>query len=453
MLSYLTGALAFSGNGLVYEFSQWKEQHGKSYESADAEAAALASFSKNDAIIHSHNAKNLSYTLGHNEWSDMTWAEFSTTVMSELFLNRNSKNARRIHLKDTEHALAIPSEVDWVAQGAVTKVKNQARCGSCWAFSTIGAVEGGLAISTGKLVSLSEEELVQCDTNGDHGCSGGLMDNAFEWIAEGNPLCTEDEYPYTSGAGITGMCQKNVCSGTVVLTAHKDVPIDDEDALMAAVAQNPVSVAIEADQSAFQLYKSGVLDSDMCGKKLDHGVLVVGYGTDADTGLDFWKVKNSWGSTWGEEGYIRMVRGKNMCGIATQASYPKGVKMAPPSPGPTPPKPPAPVTSTHYGDPKLGCLSDEMEVQIQGLGGDFCTSSCGLFKRCPPDVPDGVSAKPQCTLKESGTMKEFCALICAPEEAVANGVIVDQAVADAQCGDNASCKVAGVGVGLCTYDD
>jgi len=114
---------------------------------------------------------------------------------------------------------------------------------------------------------------------------------------------------------------------------------------------------------------------------------------------------------------------------------------------------PAPVTSTHYGDPKLGCLSDEMEVQIQGLGGDFCTSSCGLFKRCPPDVPDGVSAKPQCTLKESGTMKEFCALICAPEEAVANGVIVDQAVADAQCGDNASCKVAGVGVGLCTYDD
>lgn len=291
MLSYLTGALAFSGHGLIFEFSQWKEQHGKSYESANAEAAALEAFSTNEAIIHSHNAKNLSYTLGHNEWSDMTWSEFSTTVMSELFLNRNPKNARRIHLKDTEHALAIPSEVDWVAQGAVTKVKNQARCGSCWAFSTIGAVEGGLAISTGKLVSLSEEELVQCDTNGDHGCSGGLMDNAFEWIAVGHPLCTEEEYPYTSGAGITGTCNKNACSGSVMLTAHKDVPIDDEDALMAAVAQNPVSVAIEADKSAFQLYKSGVLDSDMCGNKLDHGVLVVGYGTDADSGLDFWKVR------------------------------------------------------------------------------------------------------------------------------------------------------------------
>mmetsp|Transcript_826 Transcript_826/g.2232 ORF Transcript_826/g.2232 Transcript_826/m.2232 type:complete len:453 (-) Transcript_826:496-1854(-) len=452
MLSFVTSALAFSGQGLINEFNQWKLQHAKAYPSTDAEAAALAAYSTNDAIIRSHNAKNLSYSLGHNEWSDMTWEEFSTTVMSELFLNRNAKNARRIHLKDTEHALALPSEVDWVAKGAVTKVKNQQRCGSCWAFSTIGAVEGGLAIATGKLVSLSEEELVQCDTNGDHGCQGGLMDNAFEWIAEGNSLCTEAEYPYTSGAGVTGMCKKT-CPGSVTLTTHKDVPIDNEDALMAAVAQNPVSVAIEADKTAFQLYKSGVLDSAFCGKKLDHGVLVVGYGTDPDTGLDFWKVKNSWGATWGEEGYIRMVRGKNMCGIATQASYPKGVKMAPPSPGPTPPSPPPPSSPTHYGDPKLGCLSDEMEVQIQGIGGDFCTSSCGLFKPCPKDVPDGVSARPQCALKESGTIKEFCALICAPEDAIANGAIIDQKAADSQCGANASCKIAGAGVGLCTYDD
>ena len=170
MLSVVTGALAFSGHGLVHEFNQWKDHHGKAYASADAEASALAAFATNDAIIHVHNGKNSTYTLGHNEWSDMTWEEFSTTVMSELFLNRNPKNARRIHLKDNAHALPLAAEVDWVAKGAVTKVKNQQRCGSCWAFSTIGAVEGGLAISSGKLVSLSEEELVQCDTNGDHGC-------------------------------------------------------------------------------------------------------------------------------------------------------------------------------------------------------------------------------------------------------------------------------------------
>ena len=160
MLSLCTGAFAWSGDGLIGGFNAWKAAHGKSYGSTDAEASALAAWSSNDAIIRSHNAKNLSWTLGHNEWSDMTWEQFSTTVMSELFLNRNPKNARRVHLKDTEHALALPKAVDWVKQGAVTPVKNQRHCGSCWAFSTTGAVEGGLAIATGKLVSLSEEELV-----------------------------------------------------------------------------------------------------------------------------------------------------------------------------------------------------------------------------------------------------------------------------------------------------
>lgn len=330
----------------------------------------------------------------------------------------------------------------------VTPVKNQKKCGSCWAFSTTGAVEGALAVATGKLISLSEEELVQCDSNGDHGCKGGLMNNAFEWIAA-NPLCTEAQYPYTSGLGLTGTCQRN-CVGTVTLTSHKDVPAGDEDALQAAVAKQPVSVAIEADKSAFQLYRAGVLDSEGCGSQLDHGVLVVGYGTDADSGTDFWKVKNSWGPTWGEGGYIRMARGKNMCGIAQQPSYPKGVHISS-GPRPRPPTPPKP-TPSHYGDPKDGCLSDEIEVQIQGVGGDFCTASCGLFKVCPSDVPEGVTAMPQCALKTSG-VKEYCALICAPADKFVAGKIDDQKAADAQCGTNASCKVAGAGVGLCTYDD
>lgn len=216
---------------------------------------------------------------------------------------------------------SVADSIDWVAKGAVTPFKNQQSCGSCWAFSTTGAIEGALFIASNQLVSLSEEELVQCDHNGDQGCQGGLMDNAFGWLAQ-NGICTENDYPYTSGSGNTGTCSKH-CSAAATLTGHVDVP--SEDALVTAVSKQPVSVAIEADKSVFQLYSGGVLDNAGCGTNLDHGVLAVGYGTD---GKDYWKVKNSWGSGWGEQGYIRMARGKNMCGIASEPSYPTGVKAA-----------------------------------------------------------------------------------------------------------------------------
>merc|ERR1719171_2283681 len=211
-------------------------------------------------------------------------------------------------------------------------------------------------VSTGKLISLSEEDLVQCNSVTDHGCQGGLMDNAFNWVQK-HGICSEESYPYTSGGGTTGTCKKT-CKPIVTITGHTDVPSKDEKSLKAAVSKQPVSVAIEADKSAFQLYKGGVLDNPACGKQLDHGVLVVGYGTD---GKDYWKVKNSWGATWGEKGYIRMARNKNQCGIAQQPSYPTGAKSegpspppAPPSPPspPTPPAPPSPPSGSHYEDPK-----------------------------------------------------------------------------------------------------
>merc|ERR1719421_523376 len=199
-------------------------------------------------------------------------------------------------------------------------------------------------MGSGKLTSLSEEDLVQCDTV-DQGCEGGLMDNAFEWI-EKNGLAAEDAYPYTSGTGIRGMCDSSKSGASVVtITGYNDVPAGNETALLSAVAQQPVSIAIEADKSAFQSYKSGVLDSPFCGTQLDHGVLLVGYGTQSGPlgSKDYWIVKNSWGETWGEDGYIRMVRGKNMCGLANQASYPKGVTKASPSPSPPSPTPPSPT--------------------------------------------------------------------------------------------------------------
>jgi len=207
-----------------------------------------------------------------------------------------------------------------VAKGKVTPVKNQGRCGSCWAFSATGAIEGAYAIATGKLVSLSEELLVQCD-GGNHGCRGGNMDRAFAYV-EQDGLCTEADDPYTSGGGTDGKCagKSQTCHKAIKVTGISGVPSGDEKSLLSAVAKQPVSVSIEGDKSAFQLYKGGVLDNPACGTKLDHGVLIVGFGTDG--GKDYWKVKNSWGAGWGEKGYVRMVRGKNQCGIAEEASFP-----------------------------------------------------------------------------------------------------------------------------------
>merc|ERR1712178_112380 len=227
-------------------------------------------------------------------------------------------------------------------------------------------------------------DLVQCNSITDHGCQGGLMDNAFNWV-EKNGICSEAAYPYTSGGGVTGTCKKT-CSTLVTITGHTDVPSKDENSLQAAVSKQPVSVAIEADKSAFQLYKGGILDNSACGTNLDHGVLVVGYGTDGSK--DYWKGKNSWGATWGEQGYIRMIRNKNQCGIAQQPSYPTGAKAMGPSPGPTPPAPPSPPSSGHhYEDPKGGCRSDEVDITIQGVSGAVCSPQCTLGIFCSNDVP------------------------------------------------------------------
>ena len=254
-----------------------------------------------------------------NEFGDFTMEEFHANMKGfRPSLLHRTKQCNMYAYQESD----VPSAWDWRSQGAVASVKNQGQCGSCWSFSAAGAMEGSWAISTGNLVNISEQQLMDCSTKYiNFGCNGGEMDHAFEYAID-NGMCLDDEVPYTAESSSCDDSEK-ACTKVATFTSCEDIQTKDQVAMEEASHFAPLSVAIEADTTVFQFYSGGVLNSDKCGTNLDHGVLVVGYGSEDDQ--DYWIVKNSWGDSWGEDGYIRIAKSSStnddgVCGIAMQPS-------------------------------------------------------------------------------------------------------------------------------------
>lgn len=327
----ISGFLIQVNGNLTDMFKEWVMTHN-----VEINDNLFKNWVENDKFIAKINSMNLTYKLGHNAYSGYNSNEFAELMG---FNNNREKNyLRGYDIMYNVNLDVLPTSIDWRDKGVVNNVKNQGQCGSCWSFSTLSSVESAVAIKTGVLNVLSEQELVDCDNfkNGgsNHGCNGGLMDNAFTWIGKQNGVCSNADYPYVSGITKTsGTCQQSSCkpvANTDVLK-YVDIQKNSDSSMMAALSMQPVSVAIQADQQAFQLYSSGVFTST-CGSTLDHGVALVGYGSL--NGLDHYILRNSWGSSWGVGGYMYLGRGNDpltgkpynngagQCGVLSEASYP-----------------------------------------------------------------------------------------------------------------------------------
>ncbi|CAG2111488.1 unnamed protein product [Medioppia subpectinata] len=296
-------------------------------------------FEANYRLIVKHNSEanagQHSYRLGVNQFADMTADEYKQMVNG--FRAHSRPPVRSVNTRTIRSVMAdnLPASVDWRDKGIVAPVKNQGNCGSCWAFAAIASLEGQLARKTGKLVTLSEENLVDCSaTQGNNGCNGGLMDYAYEYIIAQGGVDSEASYGYKHlyDGQTVYPCAYNAANRAATVKNYTNIPMGDEAALREAVATiGPIAVAIDAQYQTFQMYESGVYDEPLCFEKmedLDHGVTVVGYGSD--NGRDYWLVRNSWATTWGDKGYIKMSRNRhNQCGIASAATYPTGVDNNP----------------------------------------------------------------------------------------------------------------------------
>lgn len=330
LLTFLSFTVSNFTDTTVNRFNEWLKNHQFKILNDNHLLHVFKNWISNDDFIINSNILNLPYKLGHNFYSGYSFAEFRAIMNFEN--NKNILISKDYNTTLYLNQYNIPSSIDWREKGVVNDIKDQGQCGSCWAFSTIQSLESASAIKYGKLYSLSEQQLVDCDNlknNGkDHGCNGGLMDNAFNWINKNDGVCSEEEYPYTSGVTKSSQsCSKCKNEINTDIIDFKDITQNSDDAMMSALSLQPVSVAIEADQREFQLYKLGIYSSP-CGTNLDHGVGLVGYGKD------YYILRNSWGSSWGDNGYMMIGKGNDpltgkpyndgngQCGVLMQGSYP-----------------------------------------------------------------------------------------------------------------------------------
>mmetsp|Transcript_9463 Transcript_9463/g.9185 ORF Transcript_9463/g.9185 Transcript_9463/m.9185 type:complete len:332 (-) Transcript_9463:39-1034(-) len=290
---------------LDLQFTQFTTQFDKNYQNEDEYNFRRSIFEKNLKVINEHNAEGKSWTLGTNEFTDWTDEEYKSMLGLRRQPLRSSQTLKTIKAKGEPELVSI----DHRNEGLVTDVKNQGACGSCWAFSTVASIEGAYAKEHGELKSFSEAHLAECDKFSG-GCMGGWMINGLLFFTQRGPI-TDEEYPYSLPLG--------TCREAELESNYESLPYafrveDDEDSLYEALTHNVVSVSIRAENDKFRHYQSGILDEeDDCGTEIDHGVTLVGYEADGD----YWIVKNSWGGSWGNEGYVHIKRrgGKGICGI------------------------------------------------------------------------------------------------------------------------------------------
>lgn len=299
---------------IALQFVQWTKTHNVEFKCPAEMFYRLTVFAQNHKTVTEHNASNDTFTMALNKFAAMTNEEFTTKMNGFAFSDRP-----RSYLEASQESLTqSPATIDWRTKGAVTAVKDQGQCGSCWAFSAIAAIEGYWFQTKGTLVSLSEQQLVDCSAaQGNHGCNGGLMDNAFKYVIANKGIDSEVNYPYTAK---DGKCKTATAAATI--GGYTDLGHND-NALQAGNAGRVVSVAVDARN--WQFYSGGIFNHMKCAAQLDHGVTLVGY----DDNAGFWTIKNSWGTGWGEKGYIRLEKGNKTgpngtCGIYKAASFPKG---------------------------------------------------------------------------------------------------------------------------------
>ncbi|XP_053561460.1 cathepsin S [Bombina bombina] len=303
----------------------WKKTYDKDYANEEEDLNRRITWEKNLRFVTIHNLEHSlgihTYELGMNHLGDMTSEEVMSKLTGLQVPPLSERKRFGNQWNSTSYKNNVPDSLDWREKGCVTEVKYQGGCGSCWAFSAVGALEGQLQLKTGKLVSLSPQNLVDCSSKyGNHGCGGGFMTRAFQYVIDNKGIDSDSSYPYH---GMDETCHYSPDEKAATCSSYRDVTPETEEALKEALANiGPISVAIDASRPSFFLYKSGVYNDPTCSHNVNHGVLAVGYGNL--NGQDFWLLKNSWGLNYGDKGYVRIARNHgNLCGIASYACYPE----------------------------------------------------------------------------------------------------------------------------------